>query len=217
MGPTRQMILPIEAEPLSQSQQDEERWLDAQRRLEVRAWLESLGDPERVLTRAVSVRQPWVRLIMLWLKTWEFRSRPHGRPGWTIVLHASKRFEPDWRAILREAGAPANAIGDVGAFCAIATLGDCVTLGARPDQMTDEAWEDLLERQLRVPEQEPGRPPDGSDRVWFAWELRDVVPIDPPLPWKGQLGVWELPRRAREQIIGRLQVTGNRNDGRHTT
>lgn len=189
----RQMALPMEwdAQALPAMAED----LGRPGRLE--EWLREKGDPEHVLTRAISVREPWLRLIMFEEKWWEFRSRPHGRPGWTIALHASRKPEREWRAILRDMDLPADTPGPLGAFCAAATLGRCIAVGGDEEQ--------ALPIDHPIPADHPGRPRPG-DPLRFGWELLDLKLLEAPLEWKGQLGVWDVPEAAREIMLERLVV-----------
>jgi hypothetical protein len=185
---TQQLSLPFE------SGLRLERESSPEREVRLYEWLASRPAPGQILTRAVSLRQPWLRLITLGLKTWEFRTRPHGRPDWTIALHASKKVDPDWRAILRRYHAPGETMGPTAAICAVATLGRCVPLGPLSQDPERHG----------VPEGHPGRPP--AEWSGFAWELLDMHPIDPPLECGGQLGVWVLRPEQTEELLRRVRV-----------
>jgi hypothetical protein len=169
----------------------------------IAAWLEAKGDPATVLTRAVTIQQPWLRLICEGLKTWEFRHKPHGRPGWTIALHASLGYDKAWREILAEQGLTAEGLGQLGAICAVATLGECLPVGDR--EGVGGSVLDLKKAHL-LPINHPGRPNAASRWTGFAWELLDVRRVEPALPCKGALGFWALREDLREETITRLQV-----------
>ncbi len=127
--------------------------------------------------KAITLWQPWATFIALGYKKVETRSWPTTYRG-PIAIHAAKRrmthYERERMAYL-EARYRLNASYPLGVIVCTATLTDCV-------RMTD----DLIERQgyteLHLGDWRPGR---------YAWFLRDIKRLDPPVPARGAQGLWE--------------------------
>ena len=165
---------------------------DSGRRENVRHWLEERGHEGRVLTRGLTIWQPWLRMMMERRKRWEFRGWPHGRPGWTIMLHAGKRPDPDWRAIARRYGMVASAPGVLGAVVGVGVLGRCEPLTA------PGGWPWPNHELSEV----PGYPTAAGD--WYAWEWREIVPLIEPVPCRGYQGFWAPSERIRQEVMERI-------------
>ena len=125
------------------------------------------------LIPAISLHQPWASFIAIGVKLYETR---HWRPpsrliGKRIVIHAAKRKPENddiawWHQI-----AGADAPLPKGAFVCTAVLLACHSAD-------------------RVPWDEFGDYGEGR----FAWELRDVEPITPPIAAVGRQGFWTWER-----------------------
>jgi hypothetical protein len=91
-------------------------------------------------TRAISIRQPWVELILRGKKTKEFRSQPTRIRG-AVYLYAANR-PADWAPGWRQAGC---APGELPTGCIVGTV-----------EIVDCRW-DEAERQYRYILQNPRR------------------------------------------------------------
>jgi|WetSurSiteA1Bulk_404760.scaffolds.fasta_scaffold03284_8 hypothetical protein len=103
--------------------------------------------------KALTIRQPWVNLILEGKKTLEVRAwRTSHRGALVITSSARPRIHP------------------YGAAVAIVTIFNC-----RRMDVTDEPVA-MVE----------------YDHVFFVWELTRLMRLDPVLPCKGKLGLWEI-------------------------
>jgi activating signal cointegrator 1 len=148
------------------------------------------------MMRGITLWQPYASLVALGLKTFETRSWGSSYRG-PLLIHAARRWDADVaddcrRATEAVAGLhipPGSARYALGSLAWRETLGRvlaCVRLrgvarvpreGWRPDihaPAFDFDWGDLS----------PGR---------YAWDLVEVQPIMPPVPWRGEQGLWAVP------------------------
>ena len=117
---------------------------------------------------AISLWQPWASFIAIGVKPYETRHwrAPQRLIGERVAIHAAKR-KPDrddlpwWERVSGSAPLP------LGAFVCTALLVACHSTG-------------------RVPSDEYGDYGPGR----FAWELREVIVLDPPVPALGRQGIW---------------------------
>ena len=130
--------------------------------------------------KALTLTQPWATLVAEGTKRIETRgwSTPYRGP---ILIHAAKGYPAeaeDFAVALhhRQPRTLRTYPGDLprGAFVARANLDTII----RTIAVVASAEE------LELGDYRPGR---------FAWFLSDIVPIDPPVPWRGALGLWEGP------------------------
>jgi hypothetical protein len=142
--------------------------------------------------KALTIKQPWLALILAGHKHYEFRSWAppitHGR----VLLHAAAskltkaemgfyRTELDRCGLERAADALQYRDLLTGCFLAVATLAgsyDCA---------------DDIYCPIGV-NHEPGYGPNKVTK-WgelLAWHLTDIRTLGKPVPWKGQLGLWDV-------------------------
>lgn len=142
------------------------------------------ADAPGVAIRAISLTQPWATLVAIGAKSIETRSWPTGYRG-MLAIHAAKRFsDSDQRLCFREpfttalmeAGFQSPSQLPRGMVIAVGRLVNC--------------------RQVTRSTELPAR----SSREWafgdfdlgrWLWDLDNVEPLDPPVPAKGALGLWD--------------------------
>ncbi len=131
--------------------------------------------------KCLSLTQPWATLVAIGAKKVETRSWKTPYRG-HLYIHAAKGF-PRWaQEMAQEAPWFRDALNrpndELPRGCLIATarLVDCVN--------SHLAW--VTEQEVAFGDYAPGR---------WAWFLEDVEPIQNPIPWRGQLGLFnvELP------------------------
>src|SRR5262245_36052585 len=118
----------------------------------------------------LSIRQPWIELILRGEKTLEVRSRRTHYRG-DLLLHAARKVEAE---LCRARGIEPDLVVR-GALVGSCKLNDCFEF----DSVT---WETLRPWHLN-----PG-PLEGPR---FAWVITDPVRID-PIPYKGKLGLMRV-------------------------
>lgn len=134
--------------------------------------------------KAISLWQPWATLIALGHKRIETRSWGTSYRG-LIAIHAAKR-KMTWDEIELLEDLNFNLGLEIpitedetqwprGAIVAVAHLSDCY-------QMTTDDIEEQTVLEEHVGGWAPGR---------YAWVLRGVAPINPPVPARGAQGLWE--------------------------
>lgn len=139
--------------------------------------------------KALPLWQPWAQLVALGAKHVETRHwrAPASLIGNRIAIHATKTTRELW---VCEQEPFKRRLGDsdmhFGAIIATAILHRCT-------EMTEGSIATL--RDLDPDEHafglyEPGR---------FAWVLRDVELVDPPLPFRGSQGIFDVP----DEMLGR--------------
>src|SRR5574342_1248012 len=138
--------------------------------------------------RAVSLTQPWATLVAIGAKRIETRSWSTPYRG-QIAIHAAKGF-PTWarelasgepfRKALRTDDGGGMCYLPLGAVVATSELVDCVRVESAFMRAP------LLERSGTADEEAFG---DYSIGRW-AWILRGVNRVDPPVPARGSLGLW---------------------------
>ena len=122
--------------------------------------------------RALSIRQPWAELILLRRKRYELRNwstRWRGR----FLIHASGRGEPYAMAAV---GLPPEEL----AMASIVGSVELVSCTPFTRAMADEMR--LL-----------GAYFDNWQSGLIAWELREPIRLPTPIPWRGALGLFEIP------------------------
>lgn len=143
--------------------------------------------------KALNVIQPWALLLAAGAKRYETRSWATNHRGpllivasnkWTAPLNALCHGEP-YRSALEAAGVdfsgdwgqrpPAGL--DVGKIIGLVTLTDCLTV--QSIRLTDAAAPEIT-----FGDWSPGR---------FAWRCETPVRFAEPIPWKGHLGVYDVP------------------------
>lgn len=118
----------------------------------------------------LSIRQPWASAVVLGLKDVENRGwRPAFAPPFRLLIHATARSDPRWRATPQAALIgqirPASLWKHVhGLIIGVVTVADIVTGSASP-------WAN----------------PDAR----FHWLLTDAAVLDEPVPARGRLNLWQ--------------------------
>lgn len=116
--------------------------------------------------KAITILQPWASAIVRGVKRYETRSWATSYRG-IIAIHAGKK------KVAHTCAQPKT----YGAILAIADLIECIPTIAIALTPEDTLWGDFR----------PGR---------FAWVIQNVCPLEHPLPWSGQQGLWNIPLEA---------------------
>lgn len=144
-----------------------------------------------MVTRAISLTQPWASLVAIGAKKHETRCWPTGYRGW-LAIHASKGFPRDcqelcastpFRQALRGAGYRNTKELPRGVVLAVVRLTDCLATAqwAPPIESDEYAFGNY----------EPIDSDNGKPRYSFNLEdLRQVRAFG----CKGALGIWKLPQ-----------------------
>lgn len=159
--------------------------------------------------KALTLTQPWATLVALGAKRVETRSwrtnyrgpvaihaaKSTASIGGAIGLHALVSREP-FRRYVYDITLPR------GSVVAVCELVDVVSTDERGGT---GAWlkhvgaglEEGSEKWRAVIRDEHGFGNYGRGR--YAWLLADVRPLDPPMPWPGRQGLWNLPDGVLEE------------------
>jgi len=145
-----------------------------------------------VPTHAISIKQPWLELILRGAKTVEFRSWPvPGRyQGSPIALAATVGLEAGWSYLLRcRASDPPPPVGVILGVATIA-FQHRFTVPVPPDHEFHG---------------QPGLPTVrcDTDNRWWAWHLADVVRVE-PIPCRGSRRFWAIPEEIRAALAALL-------------
>lgn len=145
--------------------------------------------------KLLSVRQPWANLIAMGHKSIETRSWPTKYRG-PLAIHAGKKtIDDDGLDLLFAVGvgfsealiATSKTHGvPLGAIVATCVLDDCLPIGPEAGGCMWQNGNRLplpTGCELKCGDFTPGR---------FAWILKDVKAIN-PIPWKGALGLPDVP------------------------
>ena len=132
--------------------------------------------------KALSLWQPWASLMAAGLKTIETRDWPTRYRG-PLAIHAAKRpltrmdkalmYEWACKGLL-----PSSWMGrelPFGAIVAVVDVLDC--------RRTDSLWGELSAKEAEYGNYESGR---------WGWITRNVRPLEPPIPWHGMQGLFEI-------------------------
>jgi hypothetical protein len=130
--------------------------------------------------RALTIRQPWIELILKGRKPYEIRSWRTLHRG-QILLHAGKSVD---KLAAEKLEIPVASLFR-GGFVARAELKDC-------RKFTRADAEMLCRRGAFVGRWAPGL---------FAWELAKIVTLPVPIEFRGRLGLFNVPSR----IVRRVQ------------
>jgi len=154
--------------------------------------------------RLLSLWQPWAMFVRLLYKRWETRSWSTPYRG-LIAIHAAKTKDHlgQFEKLCREAGIDdmpkPYPVFHYGAIIAVCDLTDCVP--------TVDVRDQLLQQEKTLGIYSAGR---------FAWKLENVRPLNPPLDYRGAMGLTRLPADVVKQVMGRVSVydprTGSGND-----
>lgn len=130
--------------------------------------------------KALTIKQPWADAIVYGIKRVENRTWGTRYRG-ALAIHAGKAVDLDGVAFVRGCDRTAVNFPDQrGAFIGLATLHDAHP--ARPGCC-------------------PGNPyAERGDGLWH-WLVRAPVALVEPVPFKGQLGLWQLRDQVAEQVV----------------
>ncbi|MEL4896325.1 ASCH domain-containing protein [Crocosphaera sp. Alani8] len=141
------------------------------------------GDCSLVTVKAISLHQPWASLIAMGIKHYETRSWSTNYRGQLVICSAKKNTKQqrlDYKSLasILDIDFTQNSWDSLPLGKAIATcdLTDCI-------KMTPEFIEAQSEDEQLCGHWEHGR---------FAWKLDDISLISPPVPIKGQQGLWDV-------------------------
>jgi hypothetical protein len=133
---------------------------------------------------ALTVSQPYATLIVLGIKTWEFRTWQPKEPPGRILIHAASYFHDHADRIVKETAvylklrqAGFRGLGDLPRSCILGSVqvGRVLRRAAVANRLTE------LDRLLMPP-------------TWdFAWELTHPVREPTPTSASGRLFLWECP------------------------
>lgn len=149
-----------------------------------------------LVTRALSLTQPWATLVAIGAKQRETRCWPTGYRGW-LAIHAAKGFPRDCQYMcaawpfadaLKVAGYRNTNELPRGQVIAVARVTECIaTAKWAPDHETDE---------YHFGNYEPIDSDNGKPR--YSFRLDDVRRLREPFDCKGALGIWRLPQPITE-------------------
>ena len=127
--------------------------------------------------KALTLRQPWASLVAAGAKRWETRSWATRYRG-PLAIHAAAGWRPVDVAHVPWPAALAMRVEDWerlprGTVVAIAELVECLPAEAVAPGAPEALFGDFA----------PGR---------WAWRLEGVRSLDPPVPARGRLGLWEI-------------------------
>ncbi len=147
-----------------------------------------------IVERAISLTQPWASLMAIGAKRIETRGWPTKFRGW-VAIHAAKGFPRSCRVLcfqkpflgaLSEAGFRNSNELPLGSVVAIANLADC---------WHSESLRELLkgnDAELAFGDYSDGR---------YGFMCKEVRRLREPLPIKGALSIWKLPRPITEEML----------------
>ena len=145
--------------------------------------------------KALTMTQPWATLVAIGENSIETRSWGTRHRG-PLAIHAAKGFPRDareltrlspYRQALARHGYPDAAALPLGGVIAVAALDDVMRFDRKS----------LTEVRSRARRGE--LPPHEADFGDFSagrygWILKEVKPLSEPIPARGMLGLWELPK-----------------------
>ena len=152
--------------------------------------------------KCLSLTQPWAELVALGAKKLETRSWSTNYRG-PLAIHAAKRFPPEARLLCHEqpfrsflertdGTSPENL--PLGAIIAVVDMTGCF---ATPGEGIP--WQEHVGDLRRSPD-EPERSFGDYSPGRFAWRLANVRRLDNPVPFKGSLGLFDIPWSVEELL-----------------
>lgn len=134
--------------------------------------------------KAISLWQPWASLVVLGLKQYETRSWRCDFTG-TLAVHASKRWDGELRemclydepfaGIFAELGVRPDGLPR-GSLLGTVRLEGCLR--------TADALKVISTQEVRLGDYGPGR---------WAWKLSRPRQLPAPAPWRGAMGLFDVP------------------------
>ena len=133
--------------------------------------------------KCISLLQPWASLVILGAKRYETRTWATAHRG-GLAVHASKRFPEEARELCRKE--PFRSLLKEGGYLSWLDLPTGAVLGAveLTGCLPAEAVPRLDRCQLALGDFRRGR---------WAWVLTNPRALPAPVPFRGMLGVFELP------------------------
>ena|SRR3990167_3098615 len=143
--------------------------------------------------KALSLTQPWATLVAIGAKKYETRSWSTKYRG-PLYIHAAKRFPVSMEMLALYHEPFKSALGGLalrlprGAIIAVADLTGCFK--TPPDGWPMHPHGGFGDGLPQSPQERafgdysPGR---------YAWHLENVRALPEPIPWKGQLGLFNMP------------------------
>lgn len=138
--------------------------------------------------KGLTLTQPWASLVACGAKQIETRSWSTSYRG-PLVIHAAKNWKCEDRSLFDDEWfvAPLSCIGiyepahvPLGTIVAVCRLEDIEPTSVVRPRLLGFSLDD---------EYEYGDYSDGR----FAWHLKDVIALPEPIPWRGMLGLWDVP------------------------
>ncbi len=135
--------------------------------------------------KAITVRQPWASLLVLGVKTLDPRSWQTHHRG-PLLIHAGRRLAPH-AAQLWQVPTLAETLCRAG-YPTLQSLPRGVLLGT-VQLLACTRLEELALEDLSAQESLWCDPPPGC----WLWHFRDAAPLRRFLPWRGRLGLFDVP------------------------
>jgi hypothetical protein len=150
--------------------------------------------------------QPWASLVAIGENSIETRSWGTQHRG-PLVIHAAKGFPRDarelcvaspYRQVLARHGYPDASTLPLGAIIAVGELADVM-------KFTRTSLREVRAR-ARAGELPPHEADFGDFSAGrYGWVLEKVRALPQPIPVRGMLGLWEVPREIEREIDRQLQ------------
>lgn len=132
--------------------------------------------------KALSIWQPWATYMQMGLKQYETRSwHPGNRlvKEEIVVIHAALRWQRDQADMHQRLMAQWPDVADLGPIHDLGCIvGAFRYLGAAP---CEDVWEDISPLERALGDYGPRR---------YAWQFELVKVAMPPIPARGQQGIW---------------------------
>jgi hypothetical protein len=133
--------------------------------------------------KALTIRQPWAELIVSGKRLFEIRNWRPDYEGW-ILVHAGKKLDEE---AVRRLNVAVDQL-TFGAIIGKVRVDDCI-------DFSPESWEALRFQHMEWSDYQAGN---------FGWRLSKATKFDPPIPWGGSLGLFDVP----DHVIARAEQSG---------
>ena len=153
--------------------------------------------------KAITLYQPWAHLVAQGVKIYETRSwpPPSSLIGERIAIHAGKRFEDAEKEVAESCGFDEADM----AFGAIVCTALLVAVHEIKELVPQESVDGTPMNPVAIVKKSTGNDPHLAggtafltDRHGnyapgrFAWRLRAILLVSPPVPARGWQGLWEM-------------------------
>lgn len=128
--------------------------------------------------KAISLWNPWAHLVVVGAKSFETRHWPTNVRG-TVAIHAAKVWTRELQSYRHEPFFNLFWPNEMPLGCLLGTVD---IIGCH--RVESSLIERLSDQELAFGNYEIGR---------YAWELRNPVAFEKPIPWKGMQGFFEVP------------------------